>query len=69
MSVNRIKASEGYVEVTVENKKLKSGLNEAEKQCQNFQKKAEKFGTGISLALTAAFAGAMLVTGILFLFS
>lgn len=57
MSVNRIKAAEGYVEVTVEDKKLKAGLNNAEKQCQNFQKKAEKFGTGISLALTAAFTG------------
>ena len=57
MSAQKIKAGEAFVEVTCADGKLKQGFNKVENDCKTFQKKTEKFGTGISLALTAAFTG------------
>ena len=56
-NVSRIKAAEGYVEVTVENGKLEKGLREAESSCQKFQKKLDGFSMAVGAALTGVFLG------------
>lgn len=53
----RIKAAEGYVEVTVQNQKLESGLRQAETSCQKFQRKLDGFSLAMGAALTGAFIG------------
>lgn len=52
---SKVKAAEGYVEVTVTNEKLNAGLRQAESSVQKFGKKLDGMSMAVGAGLTAAF--------------